>query len=332
MRVAVFSTNPYDRLYLTEAASGSGHQLDFLEMRLDAASALLSRGAETVCVFVNDVVDGECIRRLAETGVKLIALRCAGFNNVDLSAAAAHGICVARVPAYSPHAVAEHTLAMILCLNRKIHRAYNRTREGNFSLSGLLGFDLHGKTVGIIGTGQIGTVVATLFGGFGCSIVAYDTAPNEACEALGVQYMSKQDLVSSADILTLHCPLTPSTFHFIDREVIDSMKQGAMLINTSRGAVADARQVIRGLKNGQVGSFGMDVYEEEADVFFRDLSDKVIQDDVLARLMTFPNVLITGHQAFFTHEALAEIARTTIASIVSFASTGTLPSAVRLSA
>lgn len=332
MLITIFSTTPYDRMYLTEAARESGQQPVFLEPKLDAASALLARGSKAVCVFVNDVLDRECIEELGKAGVKLIALRCAGFNNVDLAAAASQGITVARVPAYSPYAVAEHTVAMILCLNRKLHRAYNRTREGNFSLTGLLGFDLHGKTVGIVGTGQIGTRVAKAFSGFGCVLAAYDPRPSAACEALGVRYMPKQELVSSADILTLHCPLTPETFHFIDRDVIDSMKRGAMLINTSRGAVADAKQVIRGLKSGQVGSFGMDVYEEEGDVFFRDLSNTVIQDDVLARLMTFPNVLITGHQAFFTHEALAEIARTTMTSIETFEKTGEVPKAVRLSA
>lgn len=332
MLITVFSTTPYDRMYLTEAARTSDQRLVFLEPKLDASSALLAHGSEAVCAFVNDVLDCECIERLAEAGIKLIALRCTGFNNVDLVSAASKGLTVVRVPAYSPHAVAEHTLAMVLCLNRKIHRAYNRTREGNFSLAGLLGFDLHGKTVGIVGTGQIGTRVAKAFSGLGCLLTAYDPHPNGVCEALGVRYLSKQELVSMADILTLHCPLTPETFHFIDRGVIDSMKRGAMLINTSRGAVADAKQVIRGLKSGQVGSFGMDVYEEEGDVFFRDLSDKVIQDDVLARLMTFPNVLITGHQAFFTHEALAEISRTTMASIETFEKTGEVPEVVRLSA
>lgn len=331
MRIAVFSTTPYDRVYLAEAAKQSKQQPIFLEPRLDAASASLARGSDAVCAFVNDLLDGKCIEELSNVGIKLVALRCAGFNNVDLAAAASHGLTVARVPAYSPYAVAEHTLAMILCLNRKIHRAYNRTREGNFSLAGLLGFDLYGKTVGIVGTGQIGTRVATAFSGIGCVLTAYDPRPNADCEALGVRYLSKQELVSSADILTLHCPLTPETFHFIDGDVIDSMKRGAMLINTSRGAVADAKQVIRGLKNGQVGSFGMDVYEEEGDVFFRDLSDRVIQDDVLARLMTFPNVLITGHQAFFTHEALGEIARTTMSSIAAFERTGKVPEAVSLS-
>ncbi|MDQ8729241.1 2-hydroxyacid dehydrogenase [Bradyrhizobium sp. LHD-71] len=332
MRVAVFSTTPDDQLYLTEAAERAKQQLVFFDTKLDATSAPLAEGAKAVCVFVNDLLDAKCIEELAKIGIKLIALRCAGFNNVDLSTASSHGLTVARVPAYSPYAVAEHTVAMILCLNRKIHRAYNRTREGNFSLTGLLGFDLRGKTIGIVGTGEIGTRVATIARGFGCLVAAYDPSPNPACEALGVHYLPKQELVSQADILTLHCPLTPDTFHFIDRNAVDTMKHGAMLINTSRGAVADTRQIVRGLKNGQVGSFGMDVYEEEADVFFRDLSDKVIQDDVLARLMTFPNVLITGHQAFFTHEAMTEIARTTMASVEAFEKTGTVPTAVILTA
>lgn len=332
MRTTIFSTASYDRLYLTEAAKQTGQDAIFLETRLDACSASLARGSNAVCAFVNDLLDSKCIEDLATIGIKLVALRCAGFNNVDLDAAASKGIVVTRVPAYSPYAVAEHTVAMALCLNRKIHRAFNRTREGNFSLAGLLGFDLYGKTVGIVGTGEIGTRVAAAFNGFGCRLIAHDLQPNPACEKFGVRYVSKDELVSKAHIVTLHCPLTPETYHFVDRAVIDAMMRGAMLINTSRGAVADTRQVIRGLKNGQIGSFGMDVYEEEADVFFRDLSDRVIQDDVLARLMTFPNVLITGHQAFFTHEALAEIARTTMESIASFERTGTVPEAVKLGA
>lgn len=332
MRVSVFSSTSYDRAYLAEAAKASRHELTFLEATLDAGSASLAQGSGAVCVFVNDRLDAECIQMLANAGVQLVALRSAGFNNVDLTAAKTHRLSVARVPAYSPFAVAEHTLAMILCLNRKLHRAHNRTREGNFSLVGLLGFDIHGKTIGIVGTGQIGARVASLFNGFGCKVTAFDPVRNPTCEALGVSYMTKQELVSTADILTLHCPLTPQTFHFIDGEVISSMKRGAMLINTSRGAVADTRQVIRGLKSDQIGAFGMDVYEEEADVFFRDLSDKVIQDDVLARLMTFPNVLITGHQAFFTHEALTEIARTTVSSISAFENSGSLPIEMSLTA
>lgn len=328
MRVILFSATSYDRLYFMDAAQRTRHEVRFLETRLEASTAGLASGFPAVCAFVNDRLDRACIETLAQSGVRLIALRCAGYNNVDLQAAHASGMAVARVPAYSPYAVAEHTLALILSLNRKIHRAYNRTREGNFSLAGLLGFDIHGKTVGIVGTGQIGARVAGLFSGFGCRILAFDPVRDLSCQALGVAYVSREELLASSDILTLHCPLTPQTLHFVDEPAIQLMKRGAMLVNTSRGAVVDTRAVISALKSGRIGSFAMDVYEEEGDLFFRDLSDKVIQDDVLARLMTFPNVLITGHQAFFTHEALAAIASTTLGSIGAFEATGTLTSNV----
>jgi D-lactate dehydrogenase len=248
----------------------------------------------------------------------MIALRSAGFNHVDLGAAASAGIAVARVPAYSPHAVAEHTVALILRLNRKMHRAFNRVREGNFALDGLLGFDLHGKTVGIVGTGKIGEIVARILNGFGCRLLAFDPDPNPACVALGVEYVALDDLFANSDVITLQCPLTPQTHHMVDRDAIARMKPGVMLINTSRGAVVDTSALIAGLKQGRVGSVGLDVYEEEADLFFEDLSNTFIEDDVFARLLTFPNVLITGHQAFFTHEALSAIAETTIANLSAF--------------
>jgi D-lactate dehydrogenase len=318
MRIAVFSTKQHDQRFL-EAANKEGlHQLAFLEPRLSAETASLAAGADSVCAFVNDTVDQEVIRRLSDIGVRLIALRSAGFNHVDLAAAEAAGISVARVPAYSPHAVAEHTAALILTLNRKIHRAYNRVREGNFALDGLLGFDLCGKTVGIVGTGLIGEVVARIMTGFECRIIAHDPAPNPKCEAIGVRYLAIEELLTQSDIITLHCPLTPATYHLIDEEALAHLKRGAMLINTSRGAVVDTQAVIRGLKDGTIGSLGLDVYEEEADLFFEDLSNRIIPDDVFARLLTFPNVLITGHQAFFTEEALSAIAETTIANITSF--------------
>jgi len=252
---------------------------------------------------------------LAGGGTTLVALRSAGFNHVDLQAAAELGIAVVRVPAYSPYAVAEHAVGLMLALNRKFHRAYNRVREGNFSLDGLLGFDMHGKTAGIVGTGKIGTVVATILKGFGCRLIGYDPYPSDAARELGVEYVSLDDLIGQADIITLHLPLTPETHHLIGAEAIAKMKPGAMLINTSRGALLDTAEVIEGLKSGQVGALGLDVYEEEEELFFEDLSGTVIQDDTFARLLTFPNVLITGHQGFFTREALSAIAETTIANI-----------------
>lgn len=318
MKMAVFSTKPYDRLYLSKAAAAD-HELAFFDVRLCPDTAQLAAGADAVCAFVNDDLGAETIAQLADLGVRLIALRSAGFNHVDLDAATARGLHVGRVPAYSPHAVAEHTVALILTLNRHMHRAYNRVREGNFSLDGLLGFDLNGKTVGIVGTGQIGEVVARILHGFGCKLLAYDPAPNPACADLGVAYVPLDTLFEQSDIITLQCPLTPQTHHLIDAEAIAKMKHGVMLINTSRGAVVDTATVIAGLKTGQIGSVGLDVYEEEADLFFEDYSETIIDDDVFARLLTFPNVLITGHQAFFTDEALTAIAETTLANVAAFA-------------
>lgn len=318
MRIAVFSTKPHDQRFLKAANAGGAHSLVFLEPRLSAETAALAAGADCICAFVNDTVDKETIGRLRDMGVRLIALRSAGFNHVDLEAAEAAGLTVTRVPAYSPHAVAEHTAALILTLNRKIHRAYNRVREGNFALDGLLGFDLHGKTAGVVGTGLIGEVVAQIMTGFGCRVVAHDPQPNPRCAAMGVEYLDIDALLAQSDIITLHCPLTPATHHLIDDRALRRLKRGAMLINTSRGAVIDTRAVIRGLKDGVIGSLGLDVYEEEADLFFEDLSDRIIPDDVFARLLTFPNVVVTGHQAFFTEEALTAIAETTIANITAF--------------
>jgi len=314
MRIAVFSTKPYDAKYLT-AAGGDVHDLAFFDARLSLDTVPLAAGAQAVCVFVNDDLSAPVISALAETGVRLIALRCAGFNNVDMAAAQAAGVCVARVPAYSPHAVAEHSVALMLTLNRKTHRAYNRVRDGNFALDGLLGFDLHGKTVGIVGTGQIGERVAHILNGFGCVLLAHDPVENPACTALGVQYVDLDTLLCTSDVISLQCPLTPQTHHLINADALTKMKHGVMIINTSRGAVVDTPALIDGLKSGQIGSVGLDVYEEEADLFFQDLSDRFIPDDMFARLLTFPNVLITGHQGFFTHEALTAIADTTIANI-----------------
>ncbi|MGZ2256636.1 2-hydroxyacid dehydrogenase [Roseobacter sp. A03A-229] len=317
MKIVVFSTKPFDQSYITAANQGA-HELTFLDVRLSLETASLAHGFDVVCAFVNDDLNAETISELAGAGIRMIALRSAGFNHVDLAAAADAGITVARVPAYSPHAVAEHTIALILTLNRKMHRAYNRVREGNFALDGLLGFDLHGKTIGIVGTGKIGALVARILKGFGCALLAYDPVENPTCTALGVHYTDLDDLFRQSDVITLQCPLMPQTHHLIDADAIAKMKPGVMLINTSRGAVVDTSALIAGLKDGQIGSVGLDVYEEEADLFFNDLSQTFIPDDVFARLLTFPNVLITGHQAFFTHEAVTAIAETTIANISAF--------------
>jgi D-lactate dehydrogenase len=321
LRVSVYSTKPHDRRFMS-AANGSAHLLSFLDVPLGPETVSTASGADAVCVFVNDALDAAVMQSLHNQGTRLVALRCAGFNNVDLAAARALGITVCRVPEYSPHAVAEHTVALILTLNRKTHRAYARVREGNFALDGLLGFDLHGKTVGVVGTGRIGLAFLRIMAGFGCRLLAHDPVPNPDCVALGVRYVDLPVLLAGSDIVSLHCPLTPGTRHLIDRAAVRTLRRGAMLINTSRGAVVDTRALIDGLKTGAIGSLGLDVYEEEADLFFENLSDQVLHDDVFARLLTFPNVLVTAHQAFFTTEALREIARTTIANIDAFETTG----------
>ncbi len=317
MKVAVFSTKPYDREFLERANAGR-HELRFLEPRLNAETAALAAGFEAVCIFVNDQLDANVIATLAQSGTKLLALRCAGYNNVDLAAAQRHGVTIVRVPAYSPYAVAEHTIALILALDRKLHRSYNRVREGNFALEGLLGFDLRRRTIGIIGTGKIGTVVAEILRGFGCELLAFDPFPSDECRALGVRYVMPNELFSAADIITLHCPLTAENRHLIDAAALAQMKGGVMLINTSRGALLDTVAVIEALKSGKVGYLGLDVYEEEEQIFFEDRSSLIISDDVFSRLLTFPNVIITGHQGFFTREALGAIASTTIQNITDF--------------
>jgi D-lactate dehydrogenase len=322
MRVAVFSTRPYDRQFLAEANAGRRHELQFLEARLEAGTVATAGGCQAVCAFVNDRLDAGVLRGLHGLGVRLVVLRSAGFNHVDLAVAAELGIAVGRVPEYSPYAVAEHTVALLLTLNRKIHRAHARVREGNFALEGLLGFDLHGRTVGVVGTGKIGRCFARIMRGFGCEVLATDPKPHAEAEAMGVRYVPLAELLSRSDVVSLHCPLTPATRHLINADVLAQMKRGAMLLNTSRGAVVDTPAVVAALKSGQLGYLGLDVYEEEADLFFRDLSDTALQDDVFARLLTFPNVVITGHQAFFTEDALRAIAETTIANIDSFVAEG----------
>ena len=318
MRVAIFSTKNYDRMFLEAANATYGHELVFFEPRLTEETTALAEYFPAVCVFVNDQLSAPVLNTLAGQETRLIALRSAGFNNVDLIAARELRLTVVRVPAYSPYAVAEHTAGLILTLNRKIHRAYARVREGNFALDGLLGFDLHGRTVGVIGTGKIGAVVARIMKGFGCQLLAHDPFPNPDCERLGVKYVSLPHLFAASDIVTLHCPLTPETHHLIDAQALGQMKSGVMLINTGRGALIETQAAIEALKSGRIGYLGLDVYEEEADLFFEDLSDKVIRDDVFARLLTFPNVVITGHQGFFTEEALKNIAETTLANITAF--------------
>ncbi len=315
MKVAVFSTKAYDREFLTAANYDHEHTLVFFEPHLSFETALLAKNFPAVCLFVNDVADAILLDRLASHGTRLLALRCAGFNNVDLTAAARLGIQIVRVPAYSPYAVAEHAVGLMLTLNRKLHKAYNRVREGNFALDGLLGFDFYGRTVGIVGTGRIGQVVARIMHGFGCRLLAYDVYQSPECLALDVEYVPLPTLLAQSDIITLHCPLMPQTHHLINAEAIAQMKRGAMLINTSRGALIDTEAVIAGLKSQKIGALGLDVYEQESELFFEDLSAAIIQDDLFERLMTFPNVIVTGHQAFFTKDALQNIAETTLSNI-----------------
>lgn len=318
MNIAFFSTKPYDRRFFESANQAVGHVLAFFETKLTPHAAKLADGFDAVCVFVNDPLDSDVLEQLAALNCRLILLRCAGYNNVDLAVADRLGMTVCRVPVYSPYAVAEHTVALIQTLNRKVHKAYNRVREGNFAIDGLIGVDLHGKTVGIVGTGRIGEIMAKICIGFGCKVLAYDLQPNPAGEKLGVSYVPFDELARQSDILSLHCPLNPQTHHLISADAIALMKPGVMLVNTSRGGLIDTSAVIDGLKSGHIGSVALDVYEEEGDVFFEDLSDQVLQDDVLARLLSFPNVLITSHQAFFTQEAMHEIAKTTLSNATGF--------------
>lgn len=322
MKIAVCSTQSYDRQFLSEANREFAHELTFFDAHLNKETRQMVAGFPAVCVFVNDTLNVAVLTSLAEQGTRLIALRCAGFNNVDVQAASDLGLKVVRVPAYSPHSVAEHSVALMMALNRKIPRAYNRVRDGNFALEGLLGFELRGKTVGIIGTGRIGAAVAGILHGFGCRLIAYDPQPNIECITLGVEYVSLQQLYAASDIITLHTPLNQQSLHLINAAAVAQMKRGVMLINTSRGAVIDTPAVIAGLKSSKIGYLGLDVYEQEGDLFFQDLSSQVIQDDMFERLLTFPNVLITGHQGFFTHEALSSIAQTTLQNISLFEKTG----------
>lgn len=330
MKIAFFSTQAYDREFFEKHNKNYGYDLIFYEGRLTPETVLLLRDTPVICVFVNDKIDRRLLQQLMNQGVALIALRCAGFNNVDLQAAAEYNIKIVRVPAYSPHAVAEHALAMIMALNRKICKAFNRTREQNFSLNGLLGFDLYKKTVGVIGTGNIGEVFSRIMTGLSCHVLAYDIHKNAELEKLGVTYLPFDELLPQCDIISLHCPLNNQTRYMINEKTIQQMKKGIMLINTSRGALVDTRAVIRGLKSGHIGYLGIDVYEQEENLFFENLSEQIIQDDVISRLMSFPNVLITSHQGFFTFEALSQIAETTLSNIKSFMTEKKLVNEVRI--
>lgn len=324
MRIAVFSAKSFDKRYLGAAADGTPHQLAFFEAQLNCDVVTLAADHEAVCVFVHDEVNGEVLHKLAEGGTRLVALRAAGFNNVDLEVARDVGITVCRVPAYSPYAVAEHAVALILSLVRRTPRAYNRVRDGNFALEGLLGYDINGKTVGVVGTGRIGTVFAGIMQGFGCRLLAFDPYPNEAMKELGAEYVELPELFAESDIIALHAPLTAETYHLVNAETLSVVKPGVTIINTSRGGLIDTEAAIDALKDRRLGYLGLDVYEEEHAVgFFEDQSASIIQDDTFARLLTFPNVLITAHQAFFTAEALANIAETTITNITAFEETGT---------
>jgi D-lactate dehydrogenase len=311
MKVAVFSTKPYDQENLEKVNQGT-HQFTFIPTRLTILTVSLADGCDAVCCFVNDELDEACIQKLAEYGVKYIAMRCAGYNNVDLRACEKHNLKVVRVPEYSPYAVAEHTVALIMNLNRHIHRAITRVRENYYLLDGLLGFDMHGKTVGVIGTGKIGVCFIKIMLGFGCKVIAHDPQQNDSVKALGVEYKSVDELYQESDIISLHCPLTKDTHHIVNQASIGKMKKGVMIINTSRGGLVDTVAVIGGLKSTKIGYLGLDVYEEESDLFFEDFSNTILQDDVFARLLTFSNVVITGHQAFFTREALHAISTVTI--------------------
>jgi len=315
MKIAFFSTKPYDQSSFQTANQQYGHELVFFEPRLTLSTAALAQGFPAVCVFINDVMSETTLRAIASSGTRIIALRCAGFNNVDLPTAKELGLTVVRVPAYSPYAVAEHAVGLILMLNRKLYRAYNRVRDDNFALNGLLGFDINNKTVGVIGTGKIGQCFAQIMKGFGANLLAYDVQKKPDVLALGAEYLDLPDLMAQSDIISLHCPLLPATYHMIDENSLRHVKSGTMLINTSRGGLVDTRAVIDALKSGQLGYFGTDVYEEEENLFFEDLSGTVIQDDTFQLLQSFPNVVITAHQAFFTQEALSNIAETTLSNV-----------------
>lgn len=318
MKIAVFNTKSYDQEYFENYSIDSRYTFSFFETALNKNTASLTNGFDAVCIFVNDSVDKNTIEILSKNGIRLIALRCAGFNNVDIEAAKSNNIKVVRVPAYSPEAVAEHAVALILTLNRKTHKAYNRVREGNFSLKNLIGFNLYGKTVGVIGTGQIGATFCRIIKGFGCKIIAFDVSKSDELVQQGVEYLSLDEVFQQCDILSLHCPLNASTKHIVNEKSIALMKDGVMIINTSRGALINTADVITGLTSKKIGYLGIDVYEQEEKLFFEDLSESIIEDDLILKLISFPNVLITSHQAYFTKEAMDEITTTTLQNIEAF--------------
>lgn len=318
MKVAVFSAKRYDRELLDAANEKHGHDLVYFESLLELDTASLARGFPAVCVFVNDRVDARVITALADAGLRIIATRSTGFNQIDVKAAAARGIPVVRVTDYSPHSVAEFAVGLLLALNRKIHKAYNRTRDGNFELEGLMGFDLYGKCVGVIGTGKIGRVFSHIMRGFGCQVLGYDKHPHPEFEQLGGRYVEPAEIRERADIISLHVPLTPETHHIVNARTLAAIKRGALLVNTSRGGLVDTEAAIEALKSGRLGGLAIDVYEQEAELFFQDLSSEIIADDVIQRLVSFPNVIVTGHQAFFTREAVGTISATTLESISDF--------------
>ncbi|CAN7447616.1 2-hydroxyacid dehydrogenase [Massilia sp. LjRoot122] len=318
MKTAVFSARRYDRTMLARANERAGHELRFFDDRLTTASAVLAEGCEAVCVFVNDSVDAEVLDILAKQGTRMVATRSTGYNQIDIAAAARHGIAVVRVTDYSPYSVAEFAVGLLLAVNRKIARASARTRDGNFDLDGLMGVDLHGRTVGVIGTGKIGSIFARIMTGFGCTVLGHDPHPNSTFEAAGARYVPVDELLSSSDVVSLHCPLTDATKYIVNANSLARAKRGCILINTSRGGLVDTEAAIAALKSGQLGGLAIDVYEQEASLFFQDLSSKIICDDVIQRLVSFPNVIVTGHQAFFTVEAIGQIMQTTIDSISAF--------------
>ncbi|WP_026950282.1 2-hydroxyacid dehydrogenase [Algoriphagus mannitolivorans] len=318
MKIAFFSTKSYDRESFENHVVDFKHEISFLEVRLDLTTLSLAEGHQAICTFVNDTIHEDILRKMSQMGIRLIALRCAGYNQVDLKSASKYGITVVRVPAYSPEAVAEHAFALILTLSRKTHKAYNRVRENNFSLEGLTGVNIFGKTIGVVGTGAIGRAFCRIAKGFGCKVLAYDVIENEEMKQLGVEYLPLPEVLSQSNIISLHCPLTPETKHLINRETLSLMQTGVALINTSRGALIDTKEVIKALKSRKIGFLGIDVYEQEEHIFFQNLSEEILLDEEIARLMTFPNVLITGHQAFLTKEALAQIASTTLRNLQEF--------------
>jgi len=330
MKIAVFSTQPYDRQFLDAANAAEGHELHYFDMALGLESIALAAGFEAVCIFVNDVADANVLEALRAGGTGLVALRCTGFNNVDLAAASRLGIKVVRVVDYSPYSVAEHAVALLLALNRKTHRAYNRTRDSNFSLDGLMGFDFHGKTAAVVGTGKIGRVFARIMLGFGCEVIGYDPFRSAEFEALGARYAPPGEIGANADIVSLHCPLTAENHHIVNAGTLARMKRGALLVNTSRGGLLDTDAAVQALKSGHLGGLALDVYEQEGDLFFRDLSSTIVTDDVFQRLISFSNVIVTGHQAFFTREAIGTISETTLRSVSEFARKAPLSNEIRL--